>query len=166
MAAAVLEVAEDPLWAEVPVRIVPGMTAAQAVASRVGAPLGHDFGMVSLSNRLKPWEVVERRIRALAQADMAFACYNPASKQRRWQVARLKEIMLEYQQPTTPVIVARAVGSDQEQVQVTTLEHFDPEIVDMRTMIIMGASTTKWYQGPTGPRVYTSRYYGPQTIKD
>ncbi|MDO4928624.1 MAG: precorrin-3B C(17)-methyltransferase [Corynebacterium sp.] len=160
MAAAVLEVAEDPLWAEVPVRIIPGMTAAQAVASRVGAPLGHDFGMVSLSNRLKPWEVVERRIRALAQADMAFACYNPASKQRRWQVVRLKEIMLEYQQPTIPVIVARAVGSDQEQVQVTTLEHFDPEIVDMRTMIIMGASTTKWYQGPTGPRVYTSRYYG------
>ena len=160
MAAAVLEVADDPQWREVPVRIVPGMTAAQAVASRVGAPLGHDFGMVSLSDRLKPWDQVEKRIRALAGADMAFAVYNPASKERRWQVAALRDIVLEYQSPDTPVIVARAVGSDQESVAVTTLAEFDPEVVDMRTMVIVGASTTASYEGPNGVRVFTSRRYG------
>src|SRR5699024_8748514 len=83
MAAAVLETADDDEWRDVPVRIVPGMTAAQAVASRVGAPLGHDFAMISLSDRLKPWDVVEKRLRAVLGADMAFAVYNPASKTRR-----------------------------------------------------------------------------------
>ncbi|GGG67967.1 precorrin-3B C(17)-methyltransferase [Corynebacterium pelargi] len=159
MAAAVLEVAEDPQFIEVPVRIIPGMTAAQAVASRVGAPLGHDFGMVSLSNRLKPFEIVERRVRALAGADMAFACYNPASKERRWQLAKVAEIVAEFQAPSTPVIVARAVGSDAEQVRIVPLADFDPEVVDMRTMVIFGASTTRQYEAPQGTRVYTSRYY-------
>lgn len=160
MAAAVLEVAEDPQFCDVPVRIIPGMTAAQAVASRVGAPLGHDFGMISLSNRLKPFEIVERRVKALAGADMAFACYNPASKERRWQIQRVAELVSQAQAPSTPVIVARAVGSDQESVAVTTLEAFDPSIVDMRTMVIFGASTTKVYESAQGTRVYTSRYYG------
>lgn len=160
MAAAVLETADDDLWREVPVRIIPGMTAAQAVASRAGAPLGHDFGMISLSNRLKPWEQIEKRIRALAGADMAFAVYNPASKERREHIGRLKEIVSEYQGPNTPVIVARAVGSEQEKVTITTLKAFDPTVVDMRTMVIIGASTTRAYDGPQGPRVYTSRTYG------
>lgn len=160
MAAAVLETADDDLWREVPVRVVPGMTVAQAVASRVGAPLGHDFGMISLSDRLKPWPVIEKRIRALADADMAFAVYNPASKTRREQVAQLRDIVAEYQAPETPVIVARAVGSDVESVVVTTLAEFDPSIVDMRTMVIIGASTTSVYQGVGGTRVFTSRRYG------
>ncbi|APT84739.1 precorrin-3B C(17)-methyltransferase [Corynebacterium aquilae] len=159
MAAAVLEVADENNMTDIPVRIIPGMTAAQAVASRVGAPLGHDFGMISLSNRLKPWDIVEQRIRALAGADMAFACYNPASKQRRDQVAWLRDIVLEYQAPDTPVIVARAVGSEQENVTITTLAAFDPDVVDMRTMVIIGASTTKIYDTDFGPRVYTSRRY-------
>ncbi|AKK03122.1 precorrin-3B C(17)-methyltransferase [Corynebacterium epidermidicanis] len=159
MAAAVLETADDDLWRDVPVRIVPGMTAAQAVASRVGAPLGHDFGMISLSDRLKPWEIIEKRIRALASADMAFAVYNPASKTRREQVAHLRDIVAEYQKPETPVIVARAVGSDVENVVVTSLKDFDPEIVDMRTMVIIGASTTTVYEGVDGTRVFTSRRY-------
>lgn len=159
MAAAVLETADDDLWRDIPVRIVPGMTAAQAVASRVGAPLGHDFGMISLSDRLKPWPVIEQRIRALAGADMAFAVYNPASKTRREQVALLRDIVAEYQTPETPVIVARAVGSDVENVVVTTLRDFDPEIVDMRTMVIIGASTTQVYEGVDGKRVFTSRRY-------
>lgn len=160
MAAAVLEVADDDQWRDVPVRVIPGMTAAQAVASRVGAPLGHDFGMISLSDRLKPFAVVEKRIRALAGADMAFAVYNPASKERRHQVHRLKEIVLEYQAPTTPLIVARAVGSAQEEVTVTTVGEFDPDVVDMRTMVIVGASTTRAYNSSTdGIRVFTSRRY-------
>ena len=166
MAAAVIETADDDQWRDVPVRIVPGMTAAQAVASRVGAPLGHDFGMISLSDRLKPFEVVENRVRALAGADMAFAVYNPASKERRDQVAILKKIVAEYQAPTTPVIVARAVGSNHEQVTVTTLADFDPSVVDMQTMLIIGASTTRTYQAGVGTneggviRVFTSRRYG------
>lgn len=159
MATAVVDVAQDPQWHDVPVHIVPGMTAAQAVASRVGAPLGHDFGMISLSDRLKPWEIIEKRVRALASADMAFAVYNPASKERRDQVVRLREIVLEYQSPSTPVIVARAVGSDQESITITTLGEFNPSVVDMRTMLIIGASTTTAYDTPHGTRVFTSRRY-------
>nr|WP_120492688.1 precorrin-3B C(17)-methyltransferase [Corynebacterium lactis] len=160
MAAAVLEVANDPVWKDIPVRVVPGMTAAQAVASRVGAPLGHDFAMLSLSDRLKPWDVVEKRLRAVAGADMAFAVYNPASKSRRWQIRELRALMLEYRDPKTPVIVARAVGSDQENVTVTTLAEFDPDMVDMRTMVIMGSSSTVAYRAGGTTRVYTARHYG------
>lgn len=159
MAAAVLETADDPMWRHIPVRIVPGMTAAQAVASRVGAPLGHDFAMLSLSDRLKPWDVVAKRLRAVAGADMAFAVYNPASKSRRWQIKELRAIALEFRDPSTPVIVARAVGSDQESVTVTTLGEFDPDVVDMRTMVIVGASSTKTYRAAGGVRVYTARHY-------
>lgn len=160
MAAAVLETADDDLWRDIPIRVIPGMTAAQAVASCVGAPLGHDFGMISLSDRLKPFDVVEKRIRALAGADMAFAVYNPASQERRWQVSRMRDIVAEYQSPTTPVIVARAVGSEQQEVTITTIADFDPTVVDMRTMVIIGASTTKVYETTRGEkRVFTSRRY-------
>lgn len=161
MATAVLETAEELGWLDVPVRVVPGMTAAQAVASRVGAPLGHDFGMISLSNRLKPWAQVRKRVEALLGADMAFAVYNPASKERRSQVVELKDIVASYRRPDTPVVVARAVGSDQEKVTVTTVADFDPSVVDMRTMLIIGASTTRAYQDADGNiRVYTARTYG------
>ena len=160
MAAAVIETADDDAWRDIPIRVVPGMTAAQAVASRVGAPLGHDFAMVSLSDRLKPWEIVEKRLRAIGEADMAVAIYNPASKSRRWQIRELRAIMLGYRKASTPVIVARAVGSDVEQVTVTTLGEFDPEIVDMRTMVIIGASSTTMYRGAGQTRVYTARHYG------
>lgn len=161
MAAAVIETADDPQWRDIPIRVVPGMTAAQAVASRVGAPLGHDFAMISLSDRLKPWDVVEKRLRAIGEADMAVAIYNPASKSRRWQIRELRAIMLGYRKESTPVIVARAVGSDKEEVTVTTLGQFDPEVVDMRTMVIIGASSTEVYRGAQQTRVYTARHYGP-----
>lgn len=160
MAAAVLEVADDDMWRDIPVRVMPGMTAAQAVASRVGAPLGHDFAMLSLSDRLKPWEVVVKRVRAVAGADMAFAVYNPASKSRRWQIRELRALAMEYREPTTPVIVARAVGSEQENVTVTSLAEFDPDVVDMRTMVIIGSSSTKAYRAGKTTRVYTARHYG------
>lgn len=160
MAAAVLETAEDAEWRDVPVRIVPGMTAAQAVASRVGAPLGHDFAMLSLSDRLKPWSTVDKRLRAVLGADMAFAVYNPASRARRAQVVALRDIVGEYRSPDTPVIVARAVGAPEESVTVTTVAELDPDLVDMRTMLIIGASSTTAYPGAEGTRVYTARHYG------
>lgn len=160
MATAVLEVQHTRGYEDVSVRVLPGMTAAQAVASRVGAPLGHDFALISLSNRLKPWEQVVTRVRAVAGADMAMAIYNPASKKRTWQVEEFKNILLEYRTPDTPVIVARAVGAPEEKVTVTTLGNLDPHVVDMRTMLVIGASTSVTYKSVDGTRVYTSRYYG------
>ncbi|SUD48757.1 Precorrin-2 C(20)-methyltransferase [Nocardia otitidiscaviarum] len=159
MAAAVIEESADPQWCDVPVRVLPGMTAASAVASRVGAPLGHDFAMISLSDRLKPWEVVARRIAAVAAADMAFAVYNPASSQRTWQVAAMRELVLEHRKPDTPVVLGRDVGGPTESVRVVTLAELDPVEVDMRTLLIVGASSTTVFETAGGPRVFTSRRY-------
>ncbi|WP_067709353.1 precorrin-3B C(17)-methyltransferase [Nocardia yamanashiensis] len=160
MAAAVIEESSDPQWREVPVRVLPGVTAASAVASRMGAPLGHDFAMISLSDRLKPWETVAQRISAVASADMAFAVYNPASTQRRWQVAAMRDLVLEHRKPETPVVIGRDVGGPAESVRVVTLAELNPEEVDMRTLLIVGASTTTVFEAAGGPRVFTSRRYG------
>lgn len=157
MAAAVLEESADPQWRAVPVRVLPGLTAANAVASRVGAPLGHDYAMISLSDRLKPWEVVAQRISAVAAADMAIAVYNPASSQRTWQVGAMRELLLEYRAPETPVVLGRDVGGPTESVRVITLGALDPAEVDMRTLLIIGASGTTVFDTPGGTRVYTAR---------
>ena len=159
MASAVLEVAGEPEYADVPVRIEPGMTAAQAVASRVGAPLGHDFVTISLSDRLKPWAVVEDRLRVAAEGDFAMALYNPASGERRWQVERVQRVLLEYRAGTTPLVVGRAVGSPDESVTVTTLADFDPGVVDMRTMLLVGSSQTTVTPRAAGQVVWTPRRY-------
>ncbi|MEU1205342.1 precorrin-3B C(17)-methyltransferase [Nocardia sp. NPDC005825] len=159
MAAAVIEESADPQWREVPVRVLPGVTAASAVASRLGAPLGHDFAMISLSDRLKPWETVAQRISAVASADMAFAVYNPASSQRTWQVAAMRDLVLEHRKPETPVVIGRDVGGPTESVRVVTLGELDPAVVDMRTLLIVGASTTTVFEAAGGPRVFTSRRY-------
>ncbi|MCW3015168.1 MAG: precorrin-2 C(20)-methyltransferase [Solirubrobacterales bacterium] len=164
MAAAVLEVVDGetgPL-ADVPVRVVPGVSAMQAAAARVGAPLGHDFAVVSLSDILKPWRVIERRLEAAAAADFALALYNPASKTRRDQLERAIEVLRRHRAPSTPVVVARAVGSDAEAVMVTTLGELECGVVDMRTLLIVGSSTTRTISadGRGGPDlVYTPRSY-------
>ncbi|MGW2665509.1 precorrin-3B C(17)-methyltransferase [Nocardia tengchongensis] len=160
MAAAVVEESADPQWRDVPVRVLPGVTAASAVASRMGAPLGHDFAMISLSDRLKPWETVAQRISAVASADMAFAVYNPASSQRTWQVAAMRDLALEHRKPETPVVIGRDVGGPTESVRVVTLGELNPAEVDMRTLLIVGASTTTVFDAAGGPRVFTSRRYG------
>ncbi|MBH0779709.1 precorrin-3B C(17)-methyltransferase [Nocardia bovistercoris] len=159
MAAAVLEEAALPRWHGVAVRVLPGLTAANAVASRVGAPLGHDYATISLSDRLKPWEVVAARLAAVAAADMAIAIYNPASSQRTWQVAAMREVLLEHRKPDTPVVIGRDVGGPTESVRVVTLAALEPSEVDMRTLLIVGASTTAHVETEDGPRVYTSRRY-------
>ncbi|GAB49529.1 precorrin-3B C(17)-methyltransferase [Mobilicoccus pelagius] len=144
MATAVLEVAGEERYSRVPVRVVPGMTASHAVASVVGAPLGHDYATISLSDRLKPFDVVRERVQAAARADLVIAMYNPASKERRSQVAQIREDLLAIHAPETPVIVARAVGDPEGQrVTVTTLDDLDPEVVDMRTMLVVGSSQTR-----------------------
>jgi precorrin-2 C20-methyltransferase/precorrin-3B C17-methyltransferase len=146
-------------YAGVELHVVPGLSAMQAAAARVGAPLGHDFCVISLSDILKPWEVVERRLRAAGEADLVLALYNPASRTRREQLARALEILSEYRAPPTPVVVARAVGSDVESVAVTTLSELDLEAVDMRTLLIVGSSATR----VVGSHVYTPRRYPAAT---
>ncbi len=143
MATAVLEEAEN--WPDVEVRVIPAMTAAQAVASRVGAPLGHDYAVISLSDRLKPWDVIARRLSAAAAADMVIAIYNPASKTRTWQVAAMRELMLEHRDPATPVIIGRDVSGPNESVRVVPLGELDQADVDMRCLLIVGSSQTRWH---------------------
>jgi precorrin-2 C20-methyltransferase/precorrin-3B C17-methyltransferase len=155
MASAVLETRADRGYDDVPVRIIPGLTAAHAVASRVGAPLGHDFCMLSLSDQLKPWPVIAERLEAAAAADLVIALYNPASRSRRRQLEDAREILLRYRKPETPVVVGRAVGSDAESVRVVTLDELDTAEVDMRTLLIVGSSRTRAH----GSTVFTPRSY-------
>ena len=162
MATAVLEALDgaDDRLGGVELRVVPGMSAMQAAAARVGAPLGHDFCVISLSDRLKPWAVIERRLAAAAEADLALALYNPASRTRREQLERAIETLLRHRDPDTPVVVARAVGCADERVEVTTLAALVPAVVDMRTLLIVGSSQTRVFPNGGGPpRVYTPRSY-------
>ena len=162
MATAVLEaVAEDEArFGEVEVRVVPGVSAMQVAAARVGAPLGHDFCAISLSDRLKPFEAIEQRLEAAGAGDVVLAIYNPASRSRREQLERAREILLRHRLPDTPVVVARDVGGAEESVAVSTLAEFDAERVDMRTLLLVGSSTTRAFDGRNGrPRVYTPRRY-------
>ncbi|MFI7586852.1 precorrin-3B C(17)-methyltransferase [Spongisporangium articulatum] len=160
MASAVLEVAAEPAYKAVDVRVLPGVSAAQAVAAAAGAPLGHDFAIVSLSDRLKPWSIVESRLEALAAADMVIAIYNPASKERRHQVAAARDLLLRHRSPDTPVVIGRAVGSEQEALSVVRLGDLDPEVVDMRTLLIIGSSQTQVTARADGtPSVWTPRRY-------
>lgn len=157
MATAVLEEAKQ--WPDVQVRVIPAMTAAQAVASRVGAPLGHDYAVLSLSDRLKPWDVIVARLRAAAVADLVLAIYNPASKTRTWQVAAMRELLLEHRDPGTPVVIGRDVSGSREHVKVVRLADLDPADVDMRCLLIIGSSQTQWHSVESGERVFTPRRY-------
>ncbi|MFD4466808.1 precorrin-3B C(17)-methyltransferase [Rhodococcus sp. NPDC058505] len=159
MAAAVVEMAGDEQWRDVPVRVLPGLTAAHAVASRVGAPLGHDYAMISLSDRLKPWDIVAQRISAVAAADMAMAIYNPASRSRTWQVAAMKDLLLEHRSPDTPVIVGRDVAGPEESVRIVPLGDLEPSEIDMRTLLIVGSSQTAVVESGGERKVFTPRRY-------
>jgi precorrin-2 C20-methyltransferase/precorrin-3B C17-methyltransferase len=161
MATAVFEVAtEQERFASVPVRVLPGLTAAQAAASRIGAPLGHDFATLSLSDRLKPWSIIEKRLAAAAAADLVLALYNPASASRRWQVAAARDVLLGQRAPDTPVVIARDVGRPGEMITVTTLQALDPAAVDMRCLLIVGSSATRLSKRGDGSTVvWTPRDY-------
>ncbi|MFJ2177065.1 precorrin-2 C(20)-methyltransferase [Streptomyces sp. NPDC087851] len=142
MATAVLEVASADPYRTIPVRVLPGVTAANAAAARAGAPLGHDYAVLSLSDRLKPWEVIAERLRAAAAADLVLALYNPGSASRNWQVGKARELLLEHRAPDTPVVLGRDVGGAEESVRIVRLAELDPAQVDMRTILIVGSSQT------------------------
>jgi precorrin-2 C20-methyltransferase/precorrin-3B C17-methyltransferase len=160
MATAVLEQAADAHWDGVPVTVLPGVTAAQAVAARAGAPLGHDYCVISLSDRLKPWEVIADRVGHAAEADLVLALYNPASRSRTWQLAAVSELLLRHRDPATPVVVGRAVGRADERLSVITLAELATADIDMSTLVIVGSSATRVFYRNRRPVVFTPRHYG------
>lgn len=165
MAAAVFEAVEtgdDPAWRSLEILVEPGVTAMLAAAARVGAPLGGDFCTLSLSDNLKPWPVVQERLRAALAADFAIALYNPVSRARPWQLGAALDIAAATRAPETPVVFARAVGRPDENIRTVPLRAARDEPADMATLIIIGASTTRLLPRGNGldPYVYTPRSYG------
>jgi cobalt-precorrin 5A hydrolase/precorrin-3B C17-methyltransferase len=165
MAAAVFEVLDQynkPEWQTIAIQVAPGISAMQAAAASIGAPLGHDFCVISLSDILKPWEIIAQRITAAAISDFVIAFYNPVSKERTWQLAAAKKILMEHRKPHTPVVLGRNLGRKGEAVKVITLKELEPELADMRTVIIIGSSHTRQIQQDNNIWVYTSRRYNSQ----
>jgi precorrin-3B C17-methyltransferase len=164
MAAAVCEAIETgpESWRALDVVIVPGVTAMLAVAARIGAPLGHDFCALSLSDNLKPWTLIERRLDAAARAGFVIALYNPMSRARPWQFGAAIDVLRHHLPPSTPVIFGRAVTRPDEQINVTTLDRADAAQagmpVDMATLVMVGSAETRVIARPgRPPLVYTPR---------
>ncbi len=165
MAAAVFEAIEagPKKWRALDVIVEPGVTAMLAAAARIGAPLGHDFCAISLSDNLKPWSVIEKRLRLACEADFAIALYNPASLARPGGVHRAFEVLGQAKPANTVIVFARAIGREDERVLVTELEEADPGMADMQTLVIVGSSATKILprEGAAQPWVYTPRSMEP-----
>lgn len=164
MAAAVLEAlheSSDANWHNVDLEILPGVSASLATAAQAGAPLGHDFCVMSLSDNLKPWAIIEKRLDLASQADLALAFYNPISRSRPWQLGRALEIVAQHRTAETPVVLGRDIGRPGQTLRVTTLGQLTPDQVDMRTMVLIGSSTTCVFpRAEGGAWVYTPRWYG------
>lgn len=164
MAAAVLEALEETAapaeWHAVELQVLPGVSAALATAAKAGAPLGHDFCLISLSDNLKPWAVIENRLDHAGAADLAMAFYNPISKARPWQLGRALDIVRTHRAPDTVVVLGRDIGRPAEALRVLSLGELTPEMVDMRTLVIIGSSQTRRFpRGDGGEWVYTPRSY-------
>ncbi len=159
MAAAVFEALEAGPhdWRDLDIRVLPGITAMLAASARAGAPLGHDFCAINLSDNLKPWELIERRVRLAAQADFAIAFYNPRSKARPDALVRVFDILRESCGDDRPVLFARAVSTPEETLRIVPLTGARAAMADMRTMIIVGSSLTRVIDRPAGPILYTPR---------
>ena len=168
MATAVIEAlhqSDDPRWHGVELVIQPGISAAHAAAALAGAPLGHDFCVMSLSDNLKPWEVVEARLELATKADFAMAFYNPISKARPWQLGKALDIIRAGRDGATPVILGWNVGRPGERLTVTTLGDLTPSQVDMRTVVIVGSSITQTFpRRGGGVWAYTPRWYGQAPV--
>ena len=160
MAAAVFEAVEggDPAWRDLDIAVCPGLSAMQAAAARLGAPLGHDFCAISLSDNLKPWSLVDKRLRAAADGDFVIALYNPASKARPDRIHQAFATLRGCRPSATPVVFARAIGRPDEAMVLTTLSAADPGLADMSTLVLIGSSETRLIPRTTGrPFVYTPR---------
>ena len=160
MAAALCEEIESgpESWRALDVAIIPGITAMLAVAARIGAPLGHDFCALSLSDNLKPWELIERRLDAAASAGFVIALYNPVSRARPWQFGSAIERLRRHLPPPTPVVFGRAVTRPREQISVVTLDCAETVEADMATLVIVGSRETRVIARPGKlPLVYTPR---------
>ena len=161
MAAAVSEAidAGPEEWKSVDLVNVPGVTAMLAVAARIGAPLGHDFCAISLSDNLKPWEIIEKRLRVVSEAGLVIALYNPISKARPWQLGRAFEVLRETLPAKTPVIFGRAAGRPDERMLVMPLGEAKAERADMATCVVIGSPETRIIARPSLPDlVYTPRF--------
>ncbi|MEH1799639.1 MAG: precorrin-3B C(17)-methyltransferase [Nostoc sp.] len=163
MATAVFEVCDryaKPEWDSIDIHVAPGISAMQAAAAAIGAPLGHDFCAISLSDILKPWSAIAQRITAAAEADFVIAFYNPVSKERTWQLAEARNILLRYRTPDTPVVLARNLGRPGQTVKAIALDQLAPATADMRTIIIVGSTKTRTIKRSNGSIwVYTPRRY-------
>jgi precorrin-3B C17-methyltransferase len=160
MASAVFEAMEtgEPAWRSLDPEVVPGVSAMFAAASRVGAPLGSDFCAISLSDNLKPWEVVTRRLLAAAEAGFAIALYNPLSHARPWQLGAAFELLRGVLPGSAPVVFATAVSRPGERIDITTLAGADPARADMRTLVLIGSAATRRIDRPSGqPILYAPR---------
>jgi cobalt-precorrin 5A hydrolase/precorrin-3B C17-methyltransferase len=146
--------------------VAPGISAMQAAAARAGAPLGHDFCAISLSDLLTPWEAIESRIRAAAQADFVIAFYNPVSQRRDWQLTSAKAILLKHRPPETPVVLARNLGREGESVTTVPLSELAVDAVDMLTLVLVGASTTRQVAAGGKMWTYTPRGYETKRAAD
>lgn len=163
MAAAVLEAlheSTDPAWHRVDLEILPGVSASLATAAQAGAPLGHDFCVMSLSDNLKPWSIIEKRLDLAAQADLVLAFYNPISKSRPHQLGVALEVVRRHRDGNTPVVLGRDIGRPGQTLKVVSLAELLPEMVDMRTMVLVGSSTTCVFPRLSGGVwAYTPRWY-------
>jgi precorrin-3B C17-methyltransferase len=159
MAAAVLEAVEhgDVTWRNLDIRVLPGITAMLACAAAVGAPLGHDFCTINLSDNLKPWSLIEKRLRLAAEADFAMAFYNPRSKTRPEGFAKALDVLKEICTPQQPIIFGRAISTPEQSIKVVLLKDATPDMADMRTMVIVGSSTTRIIEREGMPLIYTPR---------
>lgn len=144
----------------------PGISALQAAAARAGAPLGHDFCAISLSDLMTPWHVIERRIKAAAQGDFVVAFYNPVSQRRRHQLARAKDILLEHRPDSTPVLLASNLGRAQERLMYRCLAELSVDEVDMLTVVLVGSSESRVLDRGFGPVLYTPRGYGQRVVSE
>jgi cobalt-precorrin 5A hydrolase/precorrin-3B C17-methyltransferase len=160
-----IERGDDAAWRRIAVRVCPGLSALQAAAARAGAPLGHDFCAISLSDLLTPWPEIERRLQAAADGDFVVALYNPASARRRDQLRRAKEILLAQRPAETPVIVARNLGRTGERVDLTDLAALDTGSIDMLTLLLIGSSRTRAITAGAARWVYTPRGYAAKAHK-
>ncbi len=159
MAAAVFEALENgpDAWRDIQIDVLPGITAMLAAAARAGAPLGHDFCAINLSDNLKPWAVIEKRLRLAAQADFAMAFYNPRSKSRPEGFVKTLEILRQECEPERLILFARAVSRPDEAIRIATLAEATPDMANMQTVVIVGSSLTRVIDRPIGPIVYTPR---------